>query len=70
MATKNKKSEKELLEEISTKLDKLMGILAIQGKKEDEQIQILKKLGFPAVEIEKLLGVKGRLRDKKGWKKS
>lgn len=64
------KSEKELLEEISKKLDKIIAILAIQGKDEDDQIRILKRLGFMADEIGKLLGVTGRLRDKKGWKES
>ena len=64
------KSEKELLEEISKKLDKIIAILAIQGKDEDAQIRILKRLGFMADEIGKLLGVTGRLRDKKGWKES
>ena len=64
------KSTEVLLSEISGKLDKIIGILAIQGKDEDAQIRILKKLGFQAVEIEKLLGVSGRLRNKKGWKEN
>ena len=68
--SKKEKSEKELLEEISSKLDKLIGISAIQGKEKDDQIRILKKLGFQAAEIEKLVVVKGRLRDQKGWKES
>ncbi len=70
MVTKKEKSEKELLEEINEKLDKIIALLAIQGKDENTQIQILKKLGFEAEEIGKLLGVTGRLRDKKGWKES
>jgi len=40
----------------------------MQGKDEDTQIRILKKLGMQAIEIEKLLGIKGRARDRKGWK--
>ena len=68
MVSKNKKTSEELLEEINEKLDKIIALLAIQGKDENTQIQILKKLGFEAVEIGKLLGVTGRLRDKKVWK--
>jgi len=63
-------TEKELLEEISQKLDKIIGILAIQGKSETTQIRILKKLKFSADDIGKLLGIVGRLRDKKAWKES
>ena len=63
-----KKSTEDLLSEISQKLDKIMGILAIQGKDENTQIRILKKLGFEAIEIGNILGIQGRLRDKKAWK--
>ena len=64
----DKKSNEVLLTEISQKLDKIIGILAIRGKDEDTQIRILKKIGFEAVEIGNLLGVQGRLRNKKAWK--
>ena len=70
MVSENKKTTEELLEEISKKLDKIISILAIQGKDEDTQIRILKKLGYNSIEIEKLLGISGRLRDKKGWKEN
>ena len=68
--SENTKSTEELLSEISQKLDKIIGILAIQGKDEDTQIRILKQLGFEAIEIGNILGVQGRLRDKKAWKES
>ena len=55
------KSSEKLLSEINQKLDKIIGILAIQGKDEDTQIRILKKIGFEAVEIGNLLGIQGRL---------
>ena len=66
----NVKSEKELLEEISGKLDKIIGVLAIQGKEEDTQIRILKKLGFQPEEVGKLLGINGKLKDKQAWRKN
>jgi len=66
--SKEKKSSEELLEEISEKLDKIVALIAIQGKEEDAQIRILKKLGMKSEEVGDLLGVKGRARDRKGWK--
>jgi len=69
MATKKEKSEKELLEEISGKLDKLIGILAIQGKNEDDTIKILKKLGFTSEETGTLVGLTdAAVRMRKSWK--
>ena len=65
----NVKSEKELLEEISGKLDKIMGVLAIQGKEEDSQIRILKNQGFNSEEVGKLVGLKETtVRMRKSWK--
>ena len=67
--TNKEKSEKELLEEISKKLDKLIGILAIQGKDKDEQIKILKKLKFTSEETGNLLGLTDTaVRMRKSWK--
>ncbi len=51
------RSEKDLLLEISKKLDRLIGILAIQGKDRDEKIKILVSLGFSNSEISRLIGV-------------
>ena len=55
--SKKKKSVEELLEEISGKLDKLTGLLVIQGKEEDQQIKILTSLGFNSKEAGNLLGI-------------
>jgi hypothetical protein len=35
------KTEHELLSEISEKLDRLIGLFAVQGKTEDEKIAVL-----------------------------
>lgn len=51
---KKHSTEKELLQEICTKLDKLIGISAIQGKEEDDQIKILVSLGYTNSEISRL----------------
>ncbi len=66
--TKLAKTEKALLEEINEKLGKLIGILAIQGKNEDEQIRILKALGFNSKQTGRLLGLDdSSIRHKKAW---
>lgn len=52
--SKDGTTEKELLREISEKLDKLIGVIAIQGKNKDEQVKILVSLGFTNAEISKL----------------
>ena len=52
-----KKTVEELLEEISGKLDKLTGLLVIQGKEENQQIKILTTFGFNSNEIGNLLGL-------------
>lgn len=54
---KNEKTEKDVLMEISQKLDRLIGILAIQDKDRDDKISILVSLGFSNSEISKLIGV-------------
>jgi len=67
--SKKEKTEKDLLLEISLKLDKILGVLAIQNKKEDIQIRILKNLGFSSSQAGAILGINpSSLRDKKGWK--
>lgn len=40
------KREIQLLTEISRKLDQLIGIHAIQGREQDEQIEILRGMGL------------------------
>jgi DNA-directed RNA polymerase specialized sigma24 family protein len=50
-------TEIELLVEINKKLDRLIGICAIQGKDEERQAKILKSLGFTYKEISNLTGI-------------
>jgi hypothetical protein len=40
------KTERELLQEINDRLDKLVAIILIQGKTQNQQIEILDGLGF------------------------
>lgn len=40
------KTERELLQRISDRLDRLIGIIAIQGKTQNQQIEILDGLGL------------------------
>lgn len=56
MAAKEK-TERDLLLEISEKLDRLIGILAVQNKDRDDKVNILASLGFSNAEISKLIGV-------------
>lgn len=51
------KNEKDLLKEISGKLDRLIAFTAIQGKDTDTQIDILTKLGFKSPEIGPFIGL-------------
>jgi FixJ family two-component response regulator len=58
MASKTKtKSEVELLNEISTKMDYLIGLYACNGKERDEQIKILTSQGLANSTIAVLLGI-------------
>lgn len=50
------KSERELLEEISMKLDRLTALQTIQGKELDAQIAILTRMGFSSTEIGSIIG--------------
>ncbi len=54
---KNERTEKQILESIENKLEKLMGIMAIQGKEEKKQAKILKSLGFKYREVSELTGI-------------
>lgn len=51
------KTEIELLEEISTKLDRLMGVIAIQGKDTQTQARILRSIGLTLKDASTLLGI-------------
>jgi hypothetical protein len=52
------KTELQLLKEISAKLDRLAGFLAIAGRAESEQIKILRGLNFEWGEIGAMVGLK------------
>jgi len=49
-------STEELLDESNKKLDKIIGLLAVQGKDEDKQIKVLVGLGFTSKEVGVLIG--------------
>ncbi|BDQ31305.1 hypothetical protein [Nitrosopumilus zosterae] len=65
------KTELELLNDINLKLDKLIGVLAIQSIKDtDDKIHLLKNLDFKSDEVGPLVGIKGTsVRDREGWKR-
>lgn len=52
------KTERELLAEISEKLDRLIALFATQGKTEDQQIHALRGMGFDWKFIGSLVGLK------------
>ena len=65
------KTERELLSEVSNKLDRIIGLLAIQDKDEDTKIRILYGLGFDAPSIGSLVGLSAnavRVRKSRGKK--
>jgi len=53
----NNRTENELLMDINNKLEKLIGLFAIQGKSKEDQIIILTKLGLSNGEISNLTGI-------------
>lgn len=53
------KTEIELLAEINEKLDKMMSVMAIQGKDIDVQIEILHGFGWKWEDVGKFVGIKG-----------
>jgi hypothetical protein len=52
------KTERELLGEISSKLDRVVGLLATAGKEAGDQIRILRYVGFDWNEIGQFVGLK------------
>lgn len=52
-------TDNELLREISDRLQQIVGLLAIQGKSQEEQIDILSNLGFDSTRIGLYLGMTG-----------
>jgi len=55
----HKRDPSEILEEINRKFDKLLALIACQGKPTNTQIQILTKAGLTGEEIGGLLGISG-----------
>ncbi len=51
------KTERDLLKEINARLNQLVGLIAIQGKSEDDQIRILTDLGFDSRTTGSFLGL-------------
>ncbi len=51
------KTERELLAEVSQKLDRLIGLMVIQGKDLEAQINALYALGFNSATIGALVGL-------------
>lgn len=50
-------NEIDLLSEINIKLEKLVGLFAIQGKGKEDQVFVLASLGFSNSEISTLTGI-------------
>jgi len=57
LMTKNQKSSETLLTEINEKLNKILGLMAVQNKPRPEQLKILDGLEFSSIEIGKMLGI-------------
>lgn len=69
MTAKKENDERALLVEISQKLDRLIGIVAIQGRDVDAQIEILTRFGFSSAEIGVLVGLhEGAVRKRRATK--
>lgn len=50
-------TEIDILKNIEEKIDRLTGVIAIQGKEQDVQIKILTRLGYSSTEIAPLVGI-------------
>lgn len=53
------KTERELLQDIIKRLDKITGIVAIHGKPQNQQIEILDGLGFDSKTVGLYVGLTG-----------
>jgi hypothetical protein len=64
-------AEAELLTEISRKLDRVVAVLAAQGKSIDKQVQVLAAAGNDSAFIGTVVGVTpGRVRQLDAWKRA
>ena len=59
MSKKSNKTSEELLSEINEKLDKILGVMATQGKNIDTQIAILHGFGWKWEDVGKMVGMTG-----------
>ena len=57
MRSKKDLSEKQLLEQISDKLDRLILVVALQARPKEEQIKHLSKLGYSNAEMATMLAI-------------
>ena len=57
MVSASDKSEKGILHDISAKIDKMIGLLSIQGKSKEDQIKVLVGLDFSNSMIGTLTGL-------------
>ena len=63
--------EAQLLTEISRKLDRIVAVLAAQGKEKDRQVEILAAAGSDSAFIGSIVGLApGRVRQLDGWKRA
>lgn len=63
--------EAELLMEISKKLDRVVAVLAAQGKSTEKQVQILASAGNDSAFIGSVVGLTpGRVRQLDAWKRT
>ena len=53
----NEETDNELLRDISDRLNEIVGLLAIQGKPQDDQIDLLRSLGLDWNKIGMFLGM-------------
>jgi hypothetical protein len=51
-------TERELLPAINGKLDRLIAVVAMQGRSQDEQIRVLRNLGFDWDSVGGFVGLK------------
>lgn len=65
------RSELELLSEISAKLDRVIAVLAAQGKDRDTQVAILAAAGCESTFVGRIVGITpGAVRNLPGWRRS
>ena len=55
----NQRTERELLEEINERLSTIIGLIAISGKTQNQQIEILDGLGFDSKTTGLFMGLSG-----------